>query len=245
MAEVAGEVAAVRERAAGRRRVDQAFHLGMAAALVGIVFAGFARSFYLRPMFTSAPLAPLALIHGTLFSSWIVLLVAQTALVAAGRTDVHRRVGVAGALVAACMIVVGTLTALVKARREAASVEALQFLVVPLTDMVVFGTLVAIGIRLRRKSESHKRLMLLATIALLPAATGRLPLSFIQDGGAFETFALADVPIAACLLYDIVIRGRPHRALLGGALLIVASQPLRMALGDSQAWLTFARWLVG
>ena len=85
--------------------------------------------------------------------------------------------------------------------------------------------------------------MLLATIAILPAATARLPFAFIQETGPLAFFGLADLFILACLLYDLFTRGRPHRATVWGGLLIVVSQPLRLLVGQSQTWLAFAEWL--
>jgi hypothetical protein len=53
---------------------------------------------------------PIIHVHGALFSCWILLLVKQTSLVSARRVDVHRRVGIAG-FILACVMVVGVLAA--------------------------------------------------------------------------------------------------------------------------------------
>lgn len=45
------------------------------------------------------------------------------------------------------------------------------------------------------------------------------------------------------LVYDLAARGRVHRATLWGGLLLVASHPLRLLVGQTQAGLTFAEWL--
>ena len=109
--------------------------------------------------------------------------------------------------------------------------------------MLVFALLVGAGFHFRRRVEVHKRLMLLATISILPAATARLPFAFIQQVGPLAFFGLADLFIAVCLLYDLVARGRFHRANVWGGLLIVVSHPLRLLIGGTQAWLAFATWL--
>ena len=85
------------------RRQDHVFYTSMAAVVTGIVFVGFGPTFYLRPHFTSRPLPTLLVVHGLLFSSWIVLLLLQSSLVAAGRILLHRRIGVLGGIVAALM----------------------------------------------------------------------------------------------------------------------------------------------
>jgi hypothetical protein len=58
----------------------------MSLAFLCVVFAGFARTYYLRPYFDT----PLLHLHGLVFTSWIVLLLAQAALVAAKRTPLRR-----------------------------------------------------------------------------------------------------------------------------------------------------------
>lgn len=82
----------------GRPR-DRAFYSGMAAAILAGVFVGFAPSYYLKGTFRPAlpPLSPLVHLHGAAFTCWVLLFVTQAVLVARGRVEVHRRLGVAGA----------------------------------------------------------------------------------------------------------------------------------------------------
>ena len=228
------------------KRRERLFYTGMAVAAVITVFAGFARTFYLRPYFGTPSLTPLLYLHGIVFTSWLLLLLTQTTLVAANRTGLHRRFGMAGAVIAVLMVVVGTMTAIVRAKIAEVPPGApspLVFLTIPLGDMLVFASLVGAGFYFRRRGEVHKRLMLLATIAILPAATARLPFAFIQQVGPLAFFGLADLFIVACLVYDLATRGRFHRATVWGGLIIVVSHPLRLVIGNTQAWLSFATWL--
>jgi hypothetical protein len=144
------------------------------------------------------------------------------------------------------MVLVGCATAIVRAKVvevPPGTPSPLIFLTIPLGDMLVFACLVGAGFYFRRRVDVHKRLMLLATVSILPAATARLPFAFIQQVGPLAFFGLADLLIVACLLYDLVARGRPHRATVWGGLLIVVSHPLRLVVGETQAWLAFATWL--
>lgn len=228
------------------RRRERLFYTGMAVAFLFIVFAGFARTYYLRPYFGTPQLTPLLHLHGLIFTSWIVLLLAQTALVAAKRTHLHRRLGWAGAALAVLMLLVGTTTAVVRAKEGAAppgAASPLAFLTIPLGDMLVFALLIGAGFYYRRRLDVHKRLMLLATIAILPAAVARLPFDFIQRVGPLAFFGLPDLFVLVVLLYDLLTRGRPHRATVWGGLLVIASHPLRLFVGNTQAWLSFATWL--
>ncbi|HEX3273900.1 MAG TPA: hypothetical protein VHR43_03520, partial [Gemmatimonadales bacterium] len=77
------------------RRRHHRFYSGMSLLIAAIVFAGFYRTFYLSPWLHGPALSPLRILHGVAFSAWILLFVAQTTLVAAGQTDIHRRLGVA------------------------------------------------------------------------------------------------------------------------------------------------------
>ena len=185
------------------------------------------------------------MLHGIVFTSWIALLLTQTTLVATKRTRTHMRLGVAGGLLASLMIVIGTVTAIVRAKGPSPvpGVNPLSFLTIPLGDMLVFATLVGAAFYFRRRADTHKRLMLLATIAILPAAVARLPFAFIQQYGPLAFFGLSDLFIVPCLIYDIVTRGRPHRATVLGGALIVISHPLRLVIGNTHAWLVFATWL--
>ncbi len=231
--------------ALNRRRRERWFYISMSIAAVITVFAGFSRTYYLRPYFITAPLMPLLHLHGLVFTSWLALFLIQTTLVAAHRTDIHRRLGILGGVIAGLMILIGPTTAVIRASQGATpvpGVSPLSFLVVPLGDMFVFAILVGAGFYYRRRADVHKRLMLLATISILAAAIARLPFAIMQAGPpAF--FGLTDVFVVACILYDLITLKRIHRATALAALLIVASQPLRLLLGGTHAWLAFAGWL--
>ena len=234
-----------RERAKTRRR-ERLFLTGMTIAFIVTVFAGFSRTYFLRPYFSPEPLLPLLHLHGIVFSAWLALFLTQTTLVAANQTRIHRKLGIAGVVLASLMFIVGSLTAIIRAKVidvPPGSPSPLVFLTIPLGDMLVFAILVAGAFYFRRRPDTHKRLMLLSTIAILPAAIARLPFDFIQQYGPLAFFGLADLFIVPCLIYDVVTRGRPHHAtVLGGALLVI-SHPLRLIVGNTTAWLAFASWI--
>lgn len=235
---------AINQRVTAQRR-ERLFFTSMCVAMAVTVFVGFAPTFFLRPFFHTEPLIPLLILHGVVFTAWIALLLIQTTLVAARRTRVHRRLGVAGAVLAALLIIVGTTTALIRAQVNGptGSTAPLAFLTIPLGDMLVFGILVGCAFYFRNRADVHKRLMILATIAILPAAVARLPLGFIFRLTPLAFFAVSDLFIVPCLIYDFAVRGRPHRATVLAGLLIVVSHPLRFLIGNTDAWINFAAWL--
>ena len=229
-----------------RGRSDRWFFGGMGVAAAVTVFVGFAPTYFLKDLLGGPPLTPLRHVHGFLFTSWIILFIAQTSLIAARHVDVHRRLGVAGGVLAGMMVAAGTALAVEAVRRGVAppgvgSVEA--FFAVPIGDMLMFGGLVACGLYYRRKPEMHKRLMLLATIGILDAAIARWPL--VAGTGPLVFFGLTDLFIVAAWLYDFRTRGKVHPAFLCGGLALIASQPLRLFVAGTDAWLAFARWVAG
>lgn len=225
------------------RSRDRVFYTGMALAICATVLLGFARTFYLRSQFDPTPLALPLLVHGVVFSTWIALLVAQTSLVAAGRTRVHRRLGWAGAVLAMVMIVVALAAAIFGGRRDIAAgyeAQSLTFFATPVSSMLVFATFVGAAVALRGQPDTHKRLMLLATISILDAAIARWPVPGI-DGLPLVYYGLTDAFILAAILYDLVTRGRVAGAYLWGGMLIVSCQALRDPVGSTAAWQAFAR----
>jgi hypothetical protein len=222
---------------------ERFFYLAMGLAILVTVFIGFAPSFYLR---RGPPLRPLLLVHGLVFSSWILLFIVQTGLVAAGRTDVHRRLGVVGALVAIAMFCLGTLTALrsVAGATGPALQPSMTFLATPLFDMVVFPILVGTALGQRRVPQTHKRLMLIAMIAILSPATGRIhwPAALM---GPVSDFVIPDLFLLPLIAWDLITRRRLHPATIFGGLLLIGSQVVRTVISGTDAWLQFAQWASG
>jgi hypothetical protein len=230
---------------------DRVFYSGMAIAMALTVFVGFAPTYYLRALW-GAPvsvtgttsLTPLAHVHGALFTGWVLLFIVQTALVASHRVALHRRLGMAGAWLAAAMVVVGVSTAIAGAARGAAppGVDPLAFLAVPLFDMALFAGFVTTAILWRRHKETHKRLMLLAYVSIIVAAAARLP--GVVSYGPLAFFGLAFVFALCGALYDLASRGRVHRVYLWGGAVLLVSVPARLAISETAAWRTFAEFVV-
>jgi len=233
-----------------RWTAERRFYTAMAIAMLLAAYVGFARSFFLRPLFPEwpSPSEPIFYVHGAFFSAWCVLLVAQATLVGVGRTDVHRKLGVLGVLVAVGMVILGVAGALTAANRptgfNAVPVPPLQFLVVPLFDMVFFSLFVGLGIANRTNPQSHKRWMVLATVTLLAAAFARWPYVW-KLGNPIAYFGLADLFIVALAVWDFRTRRTLHPVTRWGGLALIVSQPARLALSGTAVWLAFATWLTG
>lgn len=223
------------------------FYVTAALFAAAVIFAGFAPTFYLKTFFGTPELSALKVMHGVVFSSWIVLFVTQTWLVASDRRDIHRRLGVAGALLVAVMSVVGYLLAVDAGRRGISPdshVTPLSFMAIPLFDLGVFVALVAWALLLRRRSDWHKRLMLVATLSLLPPALARIALQFPPAPVMPIALGGAALIVLAVTIIDSVAQRRLHPAMLWGGLFFVVSLPARILVAGTQAWQDFAGWLI-
>ena len=222
------------------------FYLYAVLGAALIVFVGFAQSYFLKGFFGTPPLYPLLHLHGFIMTSWFVLFAAQTWLIEAHRVSLHRRLGIFGALLAATILIVGAAVVTINAREgrvpPAAPVPVVVFL--SYANLMAFGVLVGAAICFRGRSEFHKRLMLLATLNLLPAGISRIPLDFIQSGGLLTVFGLPDLFILICVVYDTARHRRLHPAFGWGALFSFVWPALGIVLGGSSGGSTFATWVL-
>jgi hypothetical protein len=141
------------------------------------------------------------------------------------------------------MVILGVLTATdALARANGLPGDAKFFYVIPMTDMLNFAVLVAFAFRARSNPAAHKRLILLATIALIGAAIFRWPFAFVHHDGAMAA-RVSYVFLLIVVIYDLWSTRKIHRAtLLGGAFLIFVQQ-IGIPIGHTAAWHSFATWM--
>jgi hypothetical protein len=224
------------------RRTDRVFFGAMSLVILALVFVGFMRTFYLASYFGRPGLNPLRVAHGAAFSGWVVMFAIQTTLIAVGRRDLHRALGYFGVVLAALMVPLGLTLAIASARegRAPLGLAPLEFLIIPVFDMLVFAPLVAAAVYYRRQAAMHKRLMLIATLSLLGAALARVT-GTPGAGGPPVFFGVPDLLILAGVIYDRRTLGRVHPAYKWGGGFVVGSQVLRLALLKSALWMTVAK----
>jgi hypothetical protein len=240
------------------------FFAGMSAVTLFIVLSGFTPTLYLRPVFNPPAIPGYLFLHGIVLTSWFLWLCVQTLLIQSGRTRLHRRLGVAGAVVAAAVPFAGLMATAGVVGRVVASGIALdadasvlgigvsgpvvRFLsgVVwgNLSSAVSFAVLAWTGILLRRRVAVHKRLMLLATIAVLGPALARLarlPL-FGGEQGPFTvivTFAL----LGAVIVHDVATLRRIHPATAFGIAFPLGLFFVCTTIAATDVGLGLVRWL--
>lgn len=226
------------------RQAEHRFFLAMALTFLLLVFIGFAPSYYLRPLFTAQPLTPLQHIHGFIASLWCVLFLSQTALINTRRLRAHRLLGVAGVVLAMVLVGIGYLTAIQGARlaHGPPSRDPIRFLAIPMTTLLVFTVLLIPAVLGRRERDMHKRLMVLATIAIMGPALARLGM-MSGIGGPLTLSAGMILLVLVCFAWDRGANGRIHPAFLWGGLLVMITAPLRYVIARSDWWYPIARRL--
>ena len=232
---------------AGRHGTERYLYplAGIAAAI--LVFAGFARTFYLRGFFATPALSDLMWLHGTLNTLWLGLFIVQVTLIANRRPDLHRRVGLFAGFLILAMIVTNVAMAIDAGRRGASpapGITPLMFMAVPLVDVVLFTGLVGTGLWNRKRRDVHKRLMLIATLSLMTPGIARIPVASFHAVGLPAFFGITITAIIICAVIDTIIHHRLHPAFAWGGGLVILSVPFRIFLANTGAWARFASWLI-
>lgn len=226
------------------RRFDHRFFSGTAWLMLASVIVGFGPSYYFAGVFNAPLPSRIIHIHGAVFSCWILLLVAQNSLAWAGRVDIHRKLGLAGFLLACLMVIVGPMAATDRLVRASAPAhfDPYFFYIIPMTDMVIFATLILFAFRARRDPSAHKRLIYIATVGLLTAAIARWPWNWVHRNAPHAAiFSCVFLVILAG--YDLWSMRKIHRATLWASAFLIFVQQIRLPIGKSAAWHAFAAWV--
>jgi hypothetical protein len=247
--------------------IDRWIYVFTAASFIAIVLAGFIPSSLEKIAAVQAgQRAPFPLIlhmHAVLMGSFLLLLLAQTTLVATGRCDLHRRLGLLAMLLAPALVIVGfilvpaTYHGVWTAAQTAppAMREELQQLSLRLDNImllqsrigILFPLFLIIGLRARGKDAGlHKRMMILATAVALPAGIDRipwLPRTLPESPLSPDLYTL--LAVSPMFVWDVIRNRSVHRAYwiwLGVAL------PFTIAvhgLWDTDWWHATARQIMG
>lgn len=237
------------------------FFVWMAAVCAAVAFAGFAPTYWLQLPAGTFVGSPLLHLHGLLFSAWTIYFLLQTILAARGQIVHHRSWGLLGISLATAMVLVGlTVANQTLTNRLAAGFgdRARAFHIATTSMIAVFGLFVTTAIVFVRRPEIHKRLMLLATVSMIPPAIARLFFAVsvgigpgLRPGlGPPRTVAsvlapalVADVLILVGMIHDMRTRDRPHPAYVIGGALMLAAQVLREPASRTQTWYAIVDFL--
>jgi hypothetical protein len=243
--------------------IDRWIYFFMAVLFFTVVLVGFIPDSLIKieavQAGTRAPFSMILHVHAVLMGSWMMLLLAQTWLMATGRPGAHKQLGLLSFILAPAIIVAGFIlvptnyvplwhaTQAAPAELGDRLVFVTNIILLQLRIGFLFGFLICTALLVRKSdSDTHKRLMILAIAAALPAATDRitwLPHAFPESPLTADIYPL--LLILPLFLWDLFRRRAVPRAYLIWALAYV---PLTIAvhmLWGSQWWLTNAPKIMG
>ena len=119
-----------------------------------------------------------------------------------------------------------------------------MFMAVPLVDVVLFTSLVGTALWKRKRSDVHKRLMLIATLSLMTPGIARIPVASFHAVGFPAFFGVTITTIIICAVIDTIIHRRLHPAFAWGGGPYILSVPFRILLAHTETWARFASWLI-
>jgi hypothetical protein len=234
------------------------FYSGAAALLLALMFLGFLQFYLHGRAYPNRELAPpirtLLILHGIGMTAWVLLFLVQPLLIVAGNRRVHMMLGRIGAIFAACIVILGLWlgvqsTLIAPPGMMIWGLTPKQFMAVPIIGITVFACYVCVGVWNRRRPEVHRPLMLLATLAAMPAAVSRIDvISNLYHDTVWERafgpfFATLVVGMLFLIMKWLLTRSLNRWFVLGYAGLVISSA-LILQLATTNAWDRFASYLL-
>lgn len=228
--------------------IDRWIYVFTAAVLIAVVFAGFIPDSLAKVAAIDAgkrPPFPLVLhLHATLMGSFLLLLLAQTVLVATERRGLHMQLGIAAAVLVPAIVVTGFVLTPTMYQPDPVLDD---ILLLQIRAGILFPIYMWIALRSRKQAPgSHKRMVILAITPVLGAAVARitwLPTTFPSDALALDIYTL--LPFLPMFVWDAVRNRTVHRAYLVWAGFFLPVTVLLYALWNTPWWHETARRLMG
>ncbi len=227
------------------RRVERVFYSGMATLLCVCVYIGFSPTYFQAGMMRAPLPSPILHVHGAVFTLWMLLFVVQAALISARRVQWHRSLGTVAFCLPPIMVVLGVMAAIDALHRgvKIGSLDAAVSAAIPLIGIAGFAIVIYVSWRARRRPDAHKRLVLIATTALVGAAFGRFPWARFGLPPAAGAATGVGIVLLILIVYELISIRRIHRSTMWAAPLIFASVALAVPIGMTPAWHAFAALL--
>lgn len=228
-----------------KRKLERVFFGGMAILLCVVVIIGFTPTYFGAGILRAPLPSPILHFHGAVFTLWMILYLVQSALISARRVAWHRSLGIVAFCLPPVMIVLGYIAAIDALHRGVmiGPLDPFVSAAIPLIGITWFAMIIFAAWRARRKPDTHKRLILLATIALTEAAFGRFPWSRVGLPPAAGAVTGLGVLILFVLAYDLISLHRIHRSTLWAAPITFAVGAFSVPIGMTAAWHSFAGFL--
>jgi uncharacterized membrane protein YozB (DUF420 family) len=224
-------------------KYDRAMVAGVAVAVWLAIVAGFAIDLVNRTRNHALDFPLIVHLHAVVYSAWLVLLAAQVCLMRTKRADLHRRLGAVAMVLLPLMLVLGPAAAIAVANPYTPD-RWVSWMSVQFTNAFGSVVLLAAGLLIRRDGPSHKRLMLMGSVAVTEPGFSRIwePILYGWWGDGYVSFYFSTyigtfLLILAVGAYDVATRRRLHPAFVGAALWIFANEAFATWLYYQPFWL--------
>lgn len=246
--------------------IDRWIFVAMAAWFIAIVLTGFIPDAVGKVEAVQGgqrPPFPLILhVHAVLMGSFLLLLLAQSVMMATGRCALHKKVGIAAFVLVPALVVVGIILAPtiyhqfsnfaqtgpqeLRPQMQGRLLALENILLLQLHAGILFGLFMTMALLARSANSGfHKRMIFLATAIPLAASIDRmdwLPSTF--PGSPMSTDGYILLVVAPLFLWDVIRNRRVHEAYLLWAAIYVPASLVMYRLWDTPWWHAAARHLL-
>jgi len=230
------------------RNFEHRFFFAVAVLFPLAVLIGFAPTFYFKPLFNSPPIPrAVVYIHGFLMTAWVALFITQVYLISSKRIRIHQKLGVFAIFLGIAIIVSGMIMTVAAAKYGSTStppgMPPLDFMIVPMGDIVVFAILFATAVYYRKNAANHKRLIFLTVLNFLPPAIARFPGGLTDNFGPLWFYGVPTLITLAVLIGDTWKHRKLNKVFLFASIFYISSLWLRLPFSATDTWRNFAAWL--
>lgn len=219
------------------------FFFWIALVMSFFVFGGFSLAAAWRNVTgNTIPMPPVVHLHGVTFISWMSLLMVQTFLINVRNVRLHRSLGTFGIALGTAVLFTGSLiTALTLVDPDPTVPFFFDLNYLSFMALIGFAILFTLAIRHTRDPQLHRRLILFATIPLLPPGINRMyqVVFQLQYLPVLATYLTMAALAAALLIYDWRTLGRLNKGSVIGAAVVFGQQLLHVPVTRSDWFADF------
>jgi hypothetical protein len=233
-----------------KRARERVFFGGMTLLMIGTILLGFRATYFPLGPKPEAIHSGVIVVHGVVYTVFLVFLFVQVALVSARRVKSHMTLGLWVYGLSALMVPLGVVAAADEMRRELVSgvefipgVDTLTFSTISVLGIAVFGVLMGCSYVVRRTPDAHKRLALYAVISMMNAGIDRWPWQWWGVNEAWAAWVFVGYVLLP-VVYDLVSLRRVHWVAMVAVPLILLVDRYKFVVGHTATWHAVAKAMV-
>ncbi len=234
---------------------ERYFYTFAGALFLALTLIGFRHYIFGGRHADGSPIDPailaIVVLHGSAIFAWFVLFFVQSLLISTQNRRLHMKLGWSVLVVGTAIAITGPMVAIRSIQHAPPDLVLWswpypRFLLIMLTEIVLFTAFAAIGVLNRKRPRIHRPMMLAASLALLTGATARTEFFSLFFGENSATRFFGPVVLIGALL--VIIRFAMTRRfdawLTGGyaSCMIVLISAGRLAFTDT--WNVWAATLL-